>query len=140
MSTTHLSLYRLNPATSLFSLNQGLKITKNNFLYQNLIGKKLRCQNCIIYIIFKVRGSECNFPETFNMPPMFGALFIGMHLTLIGWLGRKWSVPVLVGLQAWDADTWRLGCPACELGQPRAHTWCWLALGAEPHPRATWGH
>jgi len=28
----------------------------------------------------------------------WGCLFIGMQLTLNGWLGRKWSLQVLVGL------------------------------------------
>jgi len=30
----------------------------------------------------------------------WGCLFIGMHLALKGWLGRKWSIPILVGLHA----------------------------------------
>ena len=29
-----------------------------------------------------------------------GCLFSGMHMTLKGWLGRKWLVLILVGLQA----------------------------------------
>jgi hypothetical protein len=68
-------------------------------------------------------------------------LFTGMHLALKGWLGRKWSILVLVDRRPWMrtlgagagkpwvlshthvscGDTWRWGCLACALGQTRAH-------------------
>jgi hypothetical protein len=84
----------------------------------------------------------------------WGCLFAGIHLILKGWLERKWSTQVLVGLGVLGyghlALGLRLTCLGCEqnprppwrhvvlglpylcAGQTRAYTWClnWLALGA----------
>jgi len=46
----------------------------------------------------------------------WGCLFAGVHLVLKGWLGRKWSAQVLVGLQAMGSRHLALALPS--QGQP----------------------
>jgi len=60
-----------------------LKNNKNKFLCQNWIGKKLRCWNLKIYIIFKVNELKDIFPVTFNMLSIFSVFFYFDHLLLI---------------------------------------------------------
>ena len=62
-------------------------------------------------------------------------LFTGMPLALKGWMRRKLSLQVLVGLPWASArsapprdDTWQLGWPALALGRPERHVA--LGLGA----------
>jgi hypothetical protein len=67
----------------------------------------------------------------------WGCLLTGMHLALKGWLGRKWLVPVLVGLQALRCEhlALRLASPGCwarparHMGTPYARASlpvCWV--------------
>jgi len=68
----------------------------------------------------------------------WGCLLTGIYLALKGWLGRKWSVPVLVGLQALGCEHLALGLasprrwarPARHMGTPYARASllvCWVS-------------
>ena len=95
------SLYHWNPTTSLSlsSLKKGLKTNKNEFLYQNLIWKKLRHWNRIIYVISKVRRLKYIFPEASVTPPMFDAFLILVFILLFSPLPKKFK---LISLQSWS--------------------------------------
>jgi len=49
--------------------------------------------------------TELPFPQRVGKTTERGlsCLFTGIHVTLKGWLRRKWSVPVLVGFQTLGA-------------------------------------
>jgi hypothetical protein len=84
---------------SLSSLKKGLKTNKNELLYQNLIWKKLRHWNRIIYVISKVRRLKYIFPEASVTPPMFNAFLILVFILLISPLPKKFK---LISLQSWS--------------------------------------
>jgi hypothetical protein len=65
-------------------------------LYQNWFFKIYRNLNCIIYVIFKVWGLKCIFPEFSVTLPMFDAFFILIPLLPISPLSK---ISKAIGLQ-----------------------------------------